>query len=222
MAVELVLPCRGVTDGHAHDPHEVESVVKVVPPVRPLAYVRGKQQPQPQLVLRVLVLAENDPFVPPIGQVIHRGGPTDIVVDAEDGSIEFIVGAIDIDSVAKHMGFTVRYVLPGRKIWVKHLLPHNLWLASPSLSQSVAAYILWNNHSKSKLACVDFVITGHSQVKICTTCSCAYSFQLCASKKNRTNLSEIRPVIYRSSLNLSKSIHWISTFCPQICRIASS
>ena len=121
VAQELVRPRRGVADGHPHDPHKVEGVVEVVPPVGAPAHVGGEQQAQAQLVFRVLVFAVDDPLAAPVRQVVHRGGPAHVVVDAEDGGVEFVVGAIDVHPVPEHMGLPIGDIFPAGEIGVKCL-----------------------------------------------------------------------------------------------------
>ena len=91
MAQELVLPRRGVTDGDTHDAHKVESVVEVIPPIGALAYIGGEQQSQAQFIPGILFFAVNDAFIPPVGQVICRGGPAHIVIDAKNRRVKFVV-----------------------------------------------------------------------------------------------------------------------------------
>ncbi len=121
MAQEAIFPRRGVAHGHPHNPHEVEGVIEVVPPVRPPAHVRGEQQAQAQLVFWIPVLAVNHTLIPPVRQVAYRGGPAHIVVDAEHGGVKLIMGAVDIYPIPKHMGLAVGDILPAGEIGVKCL-----------------------------------------------------------------------------------------------------
>ena len=138
MAKELVFPCRGVADGHPHNPHEVKGVVEIIPPVHPPAHVGGEQQPQAQLIFRILVLAVDHALIPPVGQVVHRGGPAHVVVDAEDGRVEPVVGTVDVDPVFKHMGLAVRDILPAGEIGVERLLCFHA--APPHFLRSAMAF----------------------------------------------------------------------------------
>ena len=138
MAQELIMPRRSVADGHPHDPHKIEGVVEVIPPVRPPAYVGGEQQPQAQLIFRILVLEVDHALIPPVGQVVHRGGPAHVVVDAEDGRVEPVVGAVDVDPVSEHMRLAVRDVLPAGEIGVERLLCFHA--APPHFLRSAMAF----------------------------------------------------------------------------------
>ena len=125
MAEELILPVRRVADRDADGAQKVEGIVQVIPPVRTLRHVRGKEDADAQPVHRILVLPVDHPGAGPAAQVAERSGPADIVVQAEQGRVEAVVAAVHIHAVAEHVGLSVRNVLPGREVGIECLCHRN-------------------------------------------------------------------------------------------------
>ena len=59
-----------------------------------------------------MCLLIDDPLIPPVGQVIYRSGPTNIIVDAEYWRTKGVMAAIDIYSIPKLMRFPVWDIFP--------------------------------------------------------------------------------------------------------------
>ena len=124
VAVVFIRPGRGVADGHRDHRGTVQRVVEVVPPVRPPGHVGRVQALAAVGVARVLGAAVEHALIPPVGQVGDRGAPAHIVVQAEVVTVEAVMAAVEVDTVAEHMGFAVGHILPQRQIRVHTGMSH--------------------------------------------------------------------------------------------------
>ena len=118
VAVILVLPGGSIAHRHGDDVLVVQHVVEVIPSVRPSGHVRGVQALLPAPVVRVLGLPVDHALVPPVRQVLLRGGPADVVLQAVDPAAELVMGTVDVDPPAEPMRLPVRDILPGGEIGV--------------------------------------------------------------------------------------------------------
>ena len=129
VVVKLKIPRRGVAHCHPHIVRAVQGVVQVVSPVRPPDGIRGEELHLPLGVLGVPGGGVDYPLVPPVSQVLHRGGPAHIVVDAEALPLEGIVAAVDIHPISKYPGLSVGDIFIAGQIGIEGLLFHNVLLA---------------------------------------------------------------------------------------------
>ena len=96
--------------------------VEVVAAVGPLRHVRGVQHHPAGLVRGVVHPAVYDTLILPVAQVVHRGGPADVISKAENGAARKVMRAVDVHAVAEDMRLPVRYVFPGGEVGVESLL----------------------------------------------------------------------------------------------------
>ena len=122
--VELIPSGRGVTDGHRDHRQLVENIVEVVSSICPTGHVRRKKQHVAILVGRIIRPGIDHTLIPPVGQIVHRRRPTDVVIRAVCVAAEPVVGAEDIHTPVKHMGLSVGDILPGGQIGIESLLFH--------------------------------------------------------------------------------------------------
>ena len=121
MAVEFIFAGGRVANGNCHAALLVQHIIEVVPAVGTLGDVRSVETGFAFPVVRVIGFLINDTFIAPVSQVVHRGGPADIVVQAEHMAVEAVMGAVDIDPSVEHMGFTVGNIFPSGKIRIESL-----------------------------------------------------------------------------------------------------
>ena len=124
VAVELELPGGGIAHRHGDHALFVQHIVEVVPAVGALGDVRGVEAHAAVGVEGVLGLFVDDALVAPVAQVVHRGGPGDVVVQAVGVAVKAVVRAVDVHPAVKDVGLPVRDVLPRGKVRVKGLLFH--------------------------------------------------------------------------------------------------
>ena len=91
MAVKLIFTGRRVTNSDRDVALLVQHIIEVVPSVRTLRYIRGIKAGFSFPVVRVICLSINDAFIAPVGQVVHRSRPADIVVDTEHVAVERVM-----------------------------------------------------------------------------------------------------------------------------------
>ena len=98
-----------------------QDIVEVVPSVRADGHVRRVEVALQVRVVRILVLAVNHAFIPPVAQVAHGRGPADVVARAVHVPAEKIMGSVDIDPVPEDIRFSVRHIFPVGEIGIDHL-----------------------------------------------------------------------------------------------------
>ena len=125
IAVKLEFPSRGITHGHGNHALVVQHIVEIIPAVRALGHIRSIQAHTAIGVEGILGLFIDDALIPPVTEVVHRGGPSDIVVQAISVTVEPVMRAVDIHPAVKNVGFAVRDVLPGGQIGVERLFVHH-------------------------------------------------------------------------------------------------
>ena len=91
MAVKLIFTGRRVTNSDRDVALLVQHIIEVGPSVRTLRYIRGIKAGFSFPVVRVICLSINDAFIAPVGQVVHRSRPADIVVDTEHVAVERVM-----------------------------------------------------------------------------------------------------------------------------------
>jgi hypothetical protein len=70
-------------------------------------------------IIRILAFAINYALVSPVTEIIHRCTPAHIILLTKGFSFQIIMASINIQSISKDMGLSVRNCLPKRKIWIK-------------------------------------------------------------------------------------------------------
>ena len=121
IAIEFIRAGRPVCHRHGNDAPCAQDIIEVVPPVWPDRHVRGVQVALQVSVVRILVLPVNNPFIPPVAEVVRRRRPADIIPHAVHIAAEKIVGTVYIYPVSEKVGFSVRNIFPVRKIRIDHL-----------------------------------------------------------------------------------------------------
>ena len=93
-AVVLEGPDGRIRHGHAGAGQRMELIIEIKSTVRALYAVRSTHVHLAVPVPRVLLFAVDDALIPPIGEIIQRCRPTDIVIHAKIRSVEGVVAAI--------------------------------------------------------------------------------------------------------------------------------
>ena len=121
MAVEFIFAGRLITDGDGDGVFLVQHVVQVKPAVGAPGDIRGIEAGPAEGIIRVVRLFVDHAFIAPVGQVVHRCGPADIVVQAENVAAETVMGAVDIEAAVENVRLAVGNVFPGGQVWVECL-----------------------------------------------------------------------------------------------------
>ena len=140
-----------VADSDADLGQKVKAIVQIISLVRPLRHIRCPQgvdttgvevrrflwlnaEEKPLrwricgniLIHRILILPIDNALITPLCQVIHRRRPAHIIIQAETRHVETIMTPVEIEPLAEHMRFSVRNILIGWKIGIKHLFFHKI------------------------------------------------------------------------------------------------
>lgn len=102
--------CRAIRHRNRHIPEHPDAGVQVVPPVGPLAHVGGEQVVLAVLRHGILALAEDDPLIAPVGEVVHRRTPGDVVPNAVGRCPCLVVAAVHVHAVTKDVWLTIGHV----------------------------------------------------------------------------------------------------------------
>jgi hypothetical protein len=130
MAIKSILSGRTVADRDAHLVVLSVKIIQVIPPVRPFGHIRGSHAfPVRIRIIRILQAAVDVALETPVREIILRGGIADIGIQAEATAVKPIMGAIDIDSSVKDMGFSIRDILVAGEIGVESLFFHGYFLS---------------------------------------------------------------------------------------------
>jgi hypothetical protein len=121
MAVDLIFAGGGVGHSDGDAALLVQHIIKIITAVGPLGHVRGVEAGFAFPVIRVVRLFIDDTFIAPVCQVVHRRGPADIVVEAEDVTVKPVVGTININPPVENVGFAVGDIFPSGKIGIESL-----------------------------------------------------------------------------------------------------
>ena len=88
MAVEFVFACRLITDRDGDGVFLIQDIIKVISPVRAAGNIWRVQTGPAEGIARIIGLFVDDAFIALVGQVIHGRRPADIIVQAENMSVE--------------------------------------------------------------------------------------------------------------------------------------
>ena len=122
ISVELESPRGSVADRHRHKGRRIQHIVQIVAPIRPPADIRRIQTLIPVHIARIIRPCVDHTLTAPVGQVTDRCRIAHIVIETERIPVKTIMGTVQIHTIPKYMRFTVRDILPGRKIWIKSLV----------------------------------------------------------------------------------------------------
>ena len=128
IAIELIPARRGVADSHRDHRQPVQHIVEIVSSICAPGHVRRKKQHIAVLVGRIICPGVEYALIPPVGQIVHRSGPADIVIRAVRVAAKPVMGAKDIDAPVKYMGLSIGNILPGGQIGVESLFFHSCFL----------------------------------------------------------------------------------------------
>ena len=127
ISVELISPCGSIADRHRHKRRRIQHIVQIVAPVRTLTDIRRIQALIPVCIARIIRTGIDDTLAAPVSQVTRRCRIAHIVIEAERVPVKTVMGTVQIHAVPKYMRFTVRDILPGRKIGIESLFTgHNM------------------------------------------------------------------------------------------------
>ncbi|MNI28835.1 hypothetical protein D3C73_826330 [compost metagenome] len=121
ITVELILPARLVADRHRNDGNLVQHIVEIIPPVRSHGDIGSIQAHAAFRIQRVIRSPVDYTLIPPIGQIVLRCRPADIVIQAKSVPVKTVMRAIHIHSAFKNIRLAVRDIFPGREIRIESL-----------------------------------------------------------------------------------------------------
>ena len=91
MTVEFEGPLRLIALSNGYDTLIVQNIEKVIVSIRSDCYIRSVETALVLLIVRVVRALKGNTFVTPIGQIIYRCRPADIITGAEEGTVKIIV-----------------------------------------------------------------------------------------------------------------------------------
>jgi hypothetical protein len=112
MTVEAECAAGRIAYSHRNDGKLIKHVVQIIPPVRPDSNIRGIQAHASFRIEGVIRGMVNDPFIPPVSQVLRRGRPADIIIQAKHVSVKPVMRAVNIHPSIKYIRLTVRDIFP--------------------------------------------------------------------------------------------------------------